>query len=87
MASRTVVVGNRAGLHLRAAILISKAAREFSAKVELIKERQRVEATDVLQIITLGADQGTRLELEATGPDAEQALAAVAALFENNFGE
>lgn len=88
MASRTVKVGNQAGLHARAAILIAQAARQHTAaKVELIKDLQRVEATDVLQILSLGAAQGTQLVLESSGNDAEAALAAVAALFDNNFGE
>jgi len=87
MTSRTVVVGNQAGLHARAAILIAQVARQHAAKVELIKDRQRVEATDVLQILSLGAAQGTQLVLEASGADAESALAAVAALFDNNFDE
>jgi len=87
MARRSVVVGNRAGLHARAAILIAKVARQFTAKVELVRDRQRVEATDVLQILSMGAGQGVQLVLESQGPDAEPALDAVAALFFDNFGE
>jgi phosphocarrier protein HPr len=86
-ASRSVVVTNRAGLHARAATLIAKLARGFEAKMELVKERQRVEATDVLQILSLGAAPGCELLLEATGSDAEQALDAMVQLFAEKFGE
>jgi phosphotransferase system HPr (HPr) family protein len=86
-ATRNVVVSNRAGLHARAATLIAKSVRQFDARVEVIKERQRVEATDVLQMLSLGAAAGEQLVLEASGPDAHRALDAVARLFADDFGE
>ena len=86
-ASRVVVVTNRAGLHARAAVLIAQTVRQFQSKVELQKTHQSVEAKDVMQILMLGAEEGTELVLQADGLDAEQAVDAVAQLFSNNFGE
>ena len=86
-ASRTVIVTNPSGLHLRAAVAIAKVARAFQATVELVKNHHRVDGKEVLQIITLGAESGSELILEAAGPDAEQAVAAVAQTFLENFGE
>jgi phosphocarrier protein HPr len=86
-ASRSVVVTNQAGLHARAALAIAKMVRQFQSKVELVKEHQRVEGKDVMQILTLGALPGTKLLLEADGPDAEQAVDALAQLFFAKFHE
>ena len=86
-ATRTVVVTNPMGLHLRAADLIVKTVRQYDCKVALIRDRQRVEADGVLQLLALGAEQGVQLDLEAIGPDAESALDAVVKLFVDNFGE
>ena len=86
-ATRNVVVSNGAGLHARAATLIAKLVRQFDCRVELIKDRQRVEATDVLQMLSLGAHTGEQIALEANGPDAEQALDALTQLFNDKFGE
>ena len=86
-ASRTVIVTNPSGLHLRAAMSIANAARAFQSTVELVKNHQRVDGKEVLQLITLGAMPGCELILEAAGPDAEQAVAAVAQTFLENFGE
>ena len=86
-ATRTVVVNNEQGLHARAAMAIAQTVRRFEAKVELVKSHQRVEATEILQILSLGADSGTQLVIEAHGLDAEQALEAVVQLFSDNFGE
>jgi phosphocarrier protein len=54
--------------------------------VELVKDEQRVSATDVLQVVSLGAVFGSELVLEATGPDSEEVLDALVELFAANFG-
>lgn len=86
-ATRTVVVRNPQGLHLRAAMAIGQTAKPFESKIELVRGDQRVEATDWLQILSLAAEAGTELVLEANGPDAEPALEALVRLFSENFGE
>ena len=86
-ATRTVTVANPDGLHIRAASLIAKVTGQVPAKVELVKGSQRVDATDVLQIISLCALEGDQLLLEATGRNADAALEALAELFENGFDE
>jgi phosphotransferase system HPr (HPr) family protein len=86
-AIRTVAVSNPQGIHARAATLIADLTRRFDAKVVLAKHSERVEATEVLQILSLGAAQGEEVLLEATGHDSEQALDALVRLFADNFGE
>jgi phosphotransferase system HPr (HPr) family protein len=85
-ATRTVVVSHPTGLCLRGASSISQLARRFQSRIELIKDAQRINATDTLQIASLGAGYGSQLVLEATGPDAEEALDALVKLFATNFG-
>jgi phosphotransferase system HPr (HPr) family protein len=86
-AIRTVTVANPDGLHIRAASLIAKLTGQVPAKVALVKGSQRVDATNVLQIVSLCALEGDQLLLEATGRDAEAVLEALAQLFENKFDE
>ena len=86
-ATRTVTVANPDGLHIRAASLIAKLTGQVPAKVELVKGNRRVDATNVLQIISLCALEGEQLLLEATGRDADAVLEALAQLFENKFDE
>jgi phosphocarrier protein len=80
-------VVNPEGVHARVATLLARTVRRFQAKVELIKGRQRVDGTDVLQILSLGAAAGEQLQLEAVGPEAEAALEALVQLFVDGFGE
>ncbi len=79
-------MNNRQGVHARAATLIAEVVRGFHSKVSLRKGPERVEGTDVLQIMSLGAGQGDELLLEAIGGDAEGALDALVALFDGHFG-
>jgi len=84
-ATRTVTVANPEGLHARAATRIADVVRQFNAKVEVIKDCQRVDGTEVLQLLSLCALQDEQLLLEATGRDAETALDALVRLFAGNF--
>jgi phosphocarrier protein HPr len=86
-ASRIVVVANPDGLHVRAASLIAKVTDQVPAKVELIKGNHRVDASNVLQMLSLCALEGEQLLLEATGQDAVGALELLARLFESQFQE
>ncbi len=83
--SRTVVVSNQQGLHARPADLFVKLAGQFESKIEVIKDNERVDGKSILEILTLAARQGTQLTIEATGPDADNALEALAELVESGF--
>ncbi len=86
-AQRTVVVTNPQGLHARPADMFVKTASRFESKIELVKDSERVDGKSILAILTLAASEGTKLSIEATGHDAEQALAALADLVAQNFAE
>jgi phosphotransferase system HPr (HPr) family protein len=81
--TRIVVVKNPQGLHARPAEEFVKMASRYRARIEVIKDGRRVDGKSILNILTLAAEQGTRLCLEATGPDAAGALDALAKLFES----
>lgn len=72
---------------MRAAMEVAKLLGRFDSSVVLVKADQRVDGRDVLQILSLAAVQHEELTAEATGNQAEEALAALAALFENDFAE
>ncbi len=83
--SRRVAIRNSQGLHARPAEMFARLASQFDAAIEVVKEGQRVDAKSILHILTLGAEQGQELLIEATGPDAQDALDALAELTENEF--
>lgn len=85
--SRVVTVGNPQGLHARPADLFVKIANQFSASVEVVKGNDRVDGKSILGILTLGAQHGTQLKINAVGPDSDEALSALAELVEQGFDE
>ena len=86
-ATRMVEVRNEQGLHARPADMFVRQAKRFDARIEIIKEGERFDGKSILSLMTLAAVQGTKLLLQATGPDADQALGALAELFERGFDE
>ena len=85
-ATRKVIVLNPAGLHARPSLAVSQTVRASKSKVEIRAPRQTVDASEILQLLSLGATQGTELVLSATGSDAEQVVDALADQFANCFG-
>jgi len=85
--SREVVVANSQGLHARPADLLAREARRWRSRIELVADSQRVDGKSILEVLTLAAEAGTRLVVEATGPDAQEALEAIGVLFERKFNE
>jgi phosphocarrier protein HPr len=85
--TREVVVANSQGLHARPADMLAREARRWQARIELVADTQRVDGKSILEVLTLAAESGTRLVVEATGPDAREALEAIGVLFERRFNE
>lgn len=83
--SREIVIRNKQGLHARPAEKFVRLASQFDAKIDLIKAGRRVSATSIIDLLTLGALEGTQLTLEAEGPDAQRAIEALVDLVENVF--
>jgi len=85
--SREVVVANSQGLHARPAERLAREARRWQSRIELVADSQRVDGKSILDVLTLAAEAGARLVVEATGPDAREALEAIGSLFDRNFNE
>jgi phosphocarrier protein len=81
------VIVNQRGLHARAAAKFVRTAEAFDAKVQVIRDDQTVAGTSILGLMLLGAGTGTELTLEAEGPDAEAAVAALGDLIARGFDE
>jgi phosphotransferase system HPr (HPr) family protein len=64
-----------------------KLANQYESRIELVKGNERVDGKSILEILTLGAEPGTNLIIEAAGPDAEAALEALAELFASKFAD
>ena len=85
-ATRKVTVLNPAGLHARPSLAVVQTVRGSQSKVEVRSPRQSVDAGDILQLLGLGATEGTELVFSASGPDADDVLNQLTEMFNNRFG-
>jgi phosphocarrier protein len=84
---RTVRIVNRLGLHARPAAEFVKLAGRFRAEVRIEKEGLEVDGKSIMGVLMLAAEHGSELILRVEGSDAEEALAALAALVDGGFHE
>jgi phosphocarrier protein HPr len=87
---RKIIVQNALGLHARPAMQFVDAANQFSSDITVNKggtEPVEADGKSVMQMIILAAEQGTELSIAAEGEDAEKAIATLAQLFDDKFGE
>ena len=76
-----VIVRNKHGLHMRAAGQLCLITSKFSSKIQLVKNRKKIDAKSMLDIMSLSAAPGSKLAITATGEDAPQAIKAVQEFF------
>lgn len=80
-------ITNKRGLHARASSRFVQTAERFAATITVAKDGTRVGGTSIMGLMLLAAGPGSSIEVSATGPDAEEAVAAIGALIADRFGE
>jgi phosphocarrier protein HPr len=80
-------IRNRAGMHARAAVKFVQLAAHFKSEIKVSREGASVNGKSIMGLLTLVAALGYTITIEAEGPDAEAAVAALADLVDNGFGE
>ncbi len=84
---RVVRICNPRGLHARAAAKFVKCAALFPAEVTVTRDGSTVPGQSIMGLMMLAAACGSEIEIEAKGPLAQEALAALCALVEGGFEE
>lgn len=86
-ARRVVNICNERGLHARASAKFVKLAASFDAEVSVTRDDQTVDARSIMGLMMLAAGPGCDIEIEAVGPEASDAVVALADLVEARFDE
>jgi len=84
---RQVEILNALGLHLRPANQFVQLAEKFQSDIKVHHGDRVCNGKSIMDMMLLAAEQGSLLELEATGPDANAALEALAGLVAARFYE
>ena len=86
-ATKELLVQNKMGIHARPAAMIVRVTNKFKAEVHVEKDDEQVNGKSIMGLMMLAAARGTKVKFVATGPDAEQMLTELEALFAKKFDE
>ncbi len=85
MVKGSSIIANRNGIHVRPSRIISDEAASFSSTVTLHANETTVGGLHMMNLLCLGLKQGDQVDIEAEGPDEQQALCRLKELFETHF--
>jgi len=85
--SKQVTIVNELGLHARAAAKIASIAQNGRAKLWIIKDGEKVDASSVIDILTLACARGTQITVTVDNASDIHILNAVTKLVESGFEE
>lgn len=81
------VIVNKLGLHARPSAKITQLASKFKSEVWMSKGARRINAKSIMGVMMLAAARGSKLTIQADGPDEQEAVVALSRLIADGFGE
>lgn len=86
---KETVIINESGLHARPASEFVKCAGKFKSSILIGRaaDHTLVNAKSMVMLLTLALSKGTRIKLQAEGPDEKYAVDALIALIDSGFSE
>ncbi len=87
MQQREVEIVNKLGLHARASAKLTQLAGKYQCDIFMSREARRVNAKSIMGVMMLAAGRGSKVTLETSGPDEDEAMQALVALVNDYFGE
>ncbi|KAK48336.1 PTS mannose transporter subunit IIC [Caballeronia jiangsuensis] len=85
--SDDVTLPNPQGLHARPAAVFAAEAKKYKSDIRLLRGSDSANAKSVVALMALATKFGDTLRVEAAGPDAGEAAAALARLLASGSGE
>ncbi len=87
MFSAEIELKNETGLHARPASQFVFTSSKFKSNITIIKDGKEYNAKSIMGVLSMGASKGTKLTIKAEGEDEKEAVEALIALIDSNFGE
>jgi len=84
---KEILIKNQLGMHARPAGVIAKIANAAQGEIQLCANADKVDATSIIDILTLGAVKGTKVVIEIDNREDIVILDKLVEFFESGFGE
>ena len=82
---KTVTIINDLGLHARSAAQIAKLAQNVKSKVWIIKDGEKVDASSIIDILSLSCFKDSKIVLQTDNPADNDILDEIVAFFNKGF--
>ena len=87
MARAETEIINKLGLHARASAKLTQLAGRFDCELWMEKGSRRINAKSIMGVMMLAAGKGSKVVIETTGDDEDEALEGILKLIADKFGE
>jgi len=87
MIEKEVTIVNKAGMHTRPASTIVKIAAKYKANFFISKNGFEINGKSIIGVMTLAAEQGSKLLLRFDGEDEHELAKEMLDFFERGFDE
>jgi len=87
MARAETEIVNKLGLHARASAKLTQLAGSFGSEIWMEKGSRRINAKSIMGVMMLAAGKGSKVVVETTGDDEQEAMDAILKLIADKFGE
>ena len=85
--TKVLDIVNEKGLHARASAKLVETVEAHDATAEVSRDGMAASGDSIMGLLMLAASRGTSIEVETSGPEAEELAEALAALVAHRFGE
>ena len=87
MIQKQLTISNQLGLHARASMKLNDLANRFESTIHIQTNSSKIDAKDILEIMSLAASVGTTITLLCDGRDESDAMQAICDLINRKFDE
>ncbi|SFS20475.1 HPr family phosphocarrier protein [Yoonia litorea] len=87
MSYRRLEIQNIKGLHARASAKLVEVVEAFDADAKVSKDGETTGGDSIMGLLMLAASMGSHIEVETSGPQAEELAIAIENLVNDKFGE
>ncbi|MDP1903672.1 MAG: HPr family phosphocarrier protein [Pseudomonadota bacterium] len=87
MPERDIEIVNKLGLHARASAKLTQTASAFPCEVWVSRNGRRINGKSIMGVMMLAAARGSTIRVETIGLEEDAAMASLAALVADKFGE